>query len=672
MRTNLLRVCLLLPLCCGIANAQQFPFYEWPDPEESVKVTTQETDLWPVSNMIQGPGVGFDENEPNDQPGGGADTRWVTAADAGFPADYIEEVTQPVLQFDLGEDRELKEISVWGYSSGNSNGTSQFSLRFATDAEGSAGLEGSIDYGTSIAYNPTFEIFSDPAPQQYKLFSEVVTARYVELTNLDNFFIAPGDGSAPTEEFPERLLPVLPGGDRVGLGEVAFMILPDSFQPGDKLPRSINGDEFGVYEVSGTQSGQEFAAGGDPAPGLLQEWYAVGGAGTKDALNGVFASNVPVVPPFRSESGISWWSGSEAVSDVPEYPSEVEGVITGDNYSVRLSGEILIEESGTIRFLDGVDDYAYFAIDTDRSGVAGDTEEEVLINDNSWTNALSEGNGGAAIVEVDFEVEAGGEWLAMEFNMAEGGGGDHGMLYWDVDDEDDFFPTEQGLGVLDIDALVFLIPDENLRSQDRELIKADASGSLADEIRQADVLELQLQVSADGSDQIVLQDLTAGDGTATLDVAGATIRVVPEGDIAEGTEFQIFAADAVSGVDELTLLFEGDASMWDTSRLSEGLLVFGAAETTCDPTSGGDLDGNGAVEFADFLIMSANFGTAVADHTEGDIDCNGTVEFADFLVLSNAFGTAAGTSAVPEPSSVMLMLLGLLAMARLRHLRAAK
>ena len=97
-------------------------------------------------------------------------------------------------------------------------------------------------------------------------------------------------------------------------------------------------------------------------------------------------------------------------------------MITGDNYTVKLEGEILIEESGPIRFLDGVDDFTYFAIDTNRSGVAGDSEDEVVIEDNRWTNALSTANGGAPIVEVDFEnIAANGEWLAVEFNMAEGG-----------------------------------------------------------------------------------------------------------------------------------------------------------------------------------------------------------------------------------------------------------
>ena len=161
-----------------------------------------------------------------------------------------------------------------------------------------------------------------------------------------------------------------------------------------------------------------------------------------------FQNNDPAVPYFQAESGITWWSGSDDVIDVPKYPSEVDGVITGDNYTVKLEGEILIEESGPIRFLDGVDDFAYLAIDLDRSGTAGDSEGEELINDNSWTNALSNGNGGAPIIEVEFEnIADGGEWLAIEFNTAEGGGGDRGMLYWDALDPDDLFPVEQGDGI---------------------------------------------------------------------------------------------------------------------------------------------------------------------------------------------------------------------------------
>ena len=81
----------------------------------------------------------------------------------------------------------------------------------------------------------------------------------------------------------------------------------------------------------------------------------------------------------------------------------------------------------------------------------------------------------------------------------------------------------------------------------------------------------------------------------------------------------------------------------------------------CNPNSQGDLDGNGTVEFADFLILSGNFGTGVASHSEGDIDCNGMVEFADFLVLSGNFGNnVVAVQSVPEPTSSILGMLGLL------------
>ena len=66
----------------------------------------------------------------------------------------------------------------------------------------------------------------------------------------------------------------------------------------------------------------------------------------------------------------------------------------------------------------------------------------------------------------------------------------------------------------------------------------------------------------------------------------------------------------------------------------------------------GDFDLNGNVEFADFLILSANFGQSETSYTDGDVDANGSVEFADFLSLSANFGeSSAIASTVPEPQS---------------------
>ena len=113
-------------------------------PISSITASTAASDLYPASNLIQGPGVGFDANAPNDKILGGAEGNWVTDA-CGFPCDYIETTGQPTLLFDLGQDVALSEISIWGYSSSNANGVSDYSLRFATDADGAGGL-GHVDF----------------------------------------------------------------------------------------------------------------------------------------------------------------------------------------------------------------------------------------------------------------------------------------------------------------------------------------------------------------------------------------------------------------------------------------------------------------------------------------------------------------------------------------------
>jgi len=169
-------------------------------------VTSTSTDLFPVANLIQGPGVGFDSisgNQLTNPSFGGS--RWVTNAPGGFPSDYIAVAGAPIITLDLGQDVPLNEISVWGYTPGNANGVSEFDLQFATNAEGTGG------FGTSITYNPTFNPTIDDVARQSFGFGQVVTARYVEFTATDTFFSTGGFGPPA-------------GGDRAGLGEIAFQV----------------------------------------------------------------------------------------------------------------------------------------------------------------------------------------------------------------------------------------------------------------------------------------------------------------------------------------------------------------------------------------------------------------------------------------------------------------
>ena len=59
-------------------------------------------------------------------------------------------------------------------------------------------------------------------------------------------------------------------------------------------------------------------------------------------------------------------------------------------------------------------------------------------------------------------------------------------------------------------------------------------------------------------------------------------------------------------------------------------------EVTCKVGTG-DLDGNGVVDFGDFLVLSSNLGQR-SGADGGDIDCNGVVTAADFERLSVNFG----------------------------------
>lgn len=424
--------------------------------------------------------------------------------------------------------------------------------------------------------------------------------------------------------------------------------VPTDFPDASNRPPSEIGDAGAVAMslLNVTRENLVFEpAGGDPIPGLGQSWYAVGNPGNKEGIDEIALNNERAVPYFHGENG-TWWSGSQQLPGIQEYPVETTGVITGDNYTVILDGEILIEESGFIQFLDGVDDFTYLAIDIDKSGVAGDDPGDILINDNSWTNAVSTGNGGAPIVEADFDVANGGEWLAIEFAMGEGGGGDHGMLYWDATDVDDVFPLAQGDGVFEEDAEFLQVPDTHLRgpSGPPTLVGGDATGTVPN---RDSGWAVDVNAADGSSDQFVLENPDEDVFTTVLNVDGTTLHINPIGDVSNGDSFQIFVADSIVG--DVTIATDG--WMYDAAT---GSVIFG--EIGPGGCAMGDIDGSGTVDFADFLVLSGNFGQQVGSCGEGDIDGNGTVEFADFLVLSGNFGQAVGAASVPEPSASMLLL----------------
>lgn len=83
----------------------------------------------------------------------------------------------------------------------------------------------------------------------------------------------------------------------------------------------------------------------------------------------------------------------------------------------------------------------------------------------------------------------------------------------------------------------------------------------------------------------------------------------------------------------------------------------------------GDFDGDGDVDGADFVAWQTHYPTASgATQAMGDADGNGTVDGADFAIWQGSFPTAPSpTAAVPEPSAILLFVVGACALAGYRR-----
>lgn len=77
----------------------------------------------------------------------------------------------------------------------------------------------------------------------------------------------------------------------------------------------------------------------------------------------------------------------------------------------------------------------------------------------------------------------------------------------------------------------------------------------------------------------------------------------------------------------------------------------------------GDANGDGKVNFADYLVLESTFGSKVTPGSGADFDMNGIIDFADYLTLESAFGTG---NIVPEPATLFLLTLGGIALFRRR------
>ena len=131
---------------------------------------------------------------------------------------------------------------------------------------------------------------------------------------------------------------------------------------------------------------------------------------------------------------------------------------------------------------------------------------------------------------------------------------------------------------------------------------------------------------------------------------------------------------------------DDDPNTWGEKNITEAgdqIFLNAIAWLTGDPGSPvdpggvcvpgtGDFNGNGTVDFNDFIILATNFGME-GSADQGDLDCSGNVDFLDFLGFAQNFGqevgAAAALAAVPEPSGLLLFACGILAMGSRRRRR---
>lgn len=192
--------------------------------------------LFPALNIINGSGLQMQLNTGDALPaqwnhnfGDPAGTSWVSGA-FGFPSDWFADSgTIPTFVLDLGQDYRLDAVHLWAYAGGagvagtvQGNSARAFEFRFNTDAQGDAAFGGDAMGVASIDHGPLSETaagFILPM-QSFGLGSQ--NARYIQMRVLDNWFFPPGDGTGTDDHgHPIR------GGDRVGLGEIRFSVVPE-------------------------------------------------------------------------------------------------------------------------------------------------------------------------------------------------------------------------------------------------------------------------------------------------------------------------------------------------------------------------------------------------------------------------------------------------------------
>ncbi|MGB2823594.1 MAG: phytase [Phycisphaerae bacterium] len=121
--------------------------------------------------------------------------------------------------------------------------------------------------------------------------------------------------------------------------------------------------------------------------------------------------------------------------------------------------------------------------------------------------------------------------------------------------------------------------------------------------------------------------------------------------------------------------WDGQAGITSSAAALDAALAVGVAEDSdgiqLAVTLLGDADLSGHVDYLDYLLLKSHLGQGERNWGDGDFDYDGDVDRLDFLALignfGRTFGAAPPPAAVPEPTSLVLLSMGLLVFASRRR-----
>ena len=238
--------------------------------------------------------------------------------------------------------------------------------------------------------------------------------------------------------------------------------------------------------------------------------------------------------------------------------------------------------------------------------------------------------------------------------------------------------TQTADGVLDIDILSLTGNHQRIELSDGAILDGTLDVSLFSTLNLAVDDEFTIistsRGSIAGNFANVLLPALNGDLDWLVDYSAreVTLRVVSmsNGDFNDDGTYDCADADQLvaeiaNGSNDLSFDLTGDGNV-NADDLNSWLAEAGAAELASgNAFLQGDANLDGVVDASDFNVWNSNKFTSVAAWCSGDFNADGSVDTSDFNIWnSNKFQSANDVAAVPEPSGLVLGLLGAIAIWR--------